>query len=62
MTTETPKYFVEYGALQKRTADGPKRVIECDTSASPAVKITEGFAREIAAALNARAALPPSAP
>ena len=42
------KYFVEYGALQ---ADA-KRLIECDTSALPAVKITEGFAREIADALN----------
>lgn len=42
------KYFVEYGALQ---ADA-KRLIECDTSAMPAVKITEDFAREIAAALN----------
>jgi len=42
------KYFVEYGALQ---ADA-KRLIECDTSANPAVKITEDFAREIADALN----------
>ena len=42
------KYFVEYGALP---ADA-KRLIECDTSANPAVKITEDFAREIAAALN----------
>ena len=46
------RFFVEYGALQEHTADGPKRVIECDTSASPAVKITEGFAWKIARALN----------
>ena len=42
------KYFVEYGALQANA----KRLIECDTSALPPVKITEDFAREIANALN----------
>lgn len=42
------KYFVEYGALQSNA----KRLIECDTSANPPVKITEDFAREIADALN----------
>ena len=42
------KYYVEYGALQANA----KRLIECDTSAAPAVKITEDFAREIADALN----------
>lgn len=42
------KYFVEYGALQANA----KRLIECDTSACPPVKITEDFAREIADALN----------
>ena len=42
------KYFVEYGALQANA----KRLIECDTSALAPVKITEDFAREIAAALN----------
>ena len=42
------KYFVEYGALQANA----KRLIECDTSANPPVKITEDFAREIADALN----------
>lgn len=47
------RYFVEYGALQEHTEDGPKRVIECDTSALDAVKISEGFARKIADALNA---------
>ena len=42
------KYFVEYGALQANA----KRLIECDTSALPPVKITEDFARKIAVALN----------
>ena len=42
------KYFVEYGALQANA----RRLIECDTSALPAKKITEAFAREIADALN----------
>lgn len=52
MTTKTPKYFVEYGALQERTPEGPRRVIECDTSGLPAVKIPDDFAHEIAEALN----------
>ena len=42
------KYFVEYGALQANA----QRLIECTTSASPAVKIDEDFARRIAYALN----------
>ena len=42
------KYFVEYGALQSSA----KRLIECETSALPPVKITEDFARKIADALN----------
>ena len=42
------KYCVEYGALQANA----KRLIECETSAYPPVKITEEFAREIADALN----------
>ena len=42
------KYFVEYGALQANA----ERLIECDTSANPPVKITEDFARKIADALN----------
>ena len=46
------KYFVEYGAIQERTANGPVRVIECDTSALPAGKITEDFAKKIVDALN----------
>lgn len=46
------KYYVEYGALQ---ANG-KRLIECETSALDAKKITEDFAREIADALNGREA------
>lgn len=45
-------YFVEYGALQERTADGPKRVIETETSALGAVKISDDFAKRIADALN----------
>ncbi len=44
------KYHVEYGALQANA----KRLIECDTSALPPVKISEDFAREIADALNNR--------
>lgn len=44
------KYYVEYGALQANA----KRLIECDTSAHPPVKISEDFAREIADALNNR--------
>lgn len=47
------KYFVEYGALQERTESGPRRVLECTTSALDAVKIDEPFARKIADALNA---------
>lgn len=46
-------YYIEYGALQ---ANG-KRLIECETSALEAKKITEDFAREIADALNGREAL-----
>lgn len=46
------KYFVEYGALQERTADGPVRVLECDTSAMEARKVPEEFARRICEALN----------
>ena len=42
------RYFVEYGALQANA----ERLIECDTSANPPVKITEDFARKIADALN----------
>ena len=42
------RYYVEYGALQ----NGAKRLIECDTSALPPVKISEDFARQIADALN----------
>ena len=42
------KYFVEYGALQANAC----RLIECQTSANPATKISEGFARRIAYALN----------
>lgn len=42
------KYYVEYGALQANA----ERLIECDTSALPANKITEEFAKEIADALN----------
>lgn len=42
------KYFVEYGALQANA----KRLIECDTSANPAVKVSEKFAKRIAYALN----------
>ena len=42
------KYFVEYGALQANA----KRLIECDTSANPAVKVSEKFAKQIAYALN----------
>lgn len=42
------KYFVEYGALQANAT----RLIECETSASPAKKIDEDFARRIAYGLN----------
>lgn len=42
------KYFVEYGALQANA----QRLIECDTSSCPAVKISENFAKRIAYALN----------
>ena len=42
------KYVVEYGALQANA----KRLIECDTSALPAVKVSEKFAKQIAYALN----------
>ena len=47
------RYFVEYGALQVKTPNGPKRVIECITSSLDSVKISEEFARQIADALNA---------
>ena len=46
------RYFVEYGAIQERTSDGPVRVIECKTSALPAEKISEEFAKKIVDALN----------
>ena len=42
------KYFVEYGALQANA----ERLIECETSKMPAVKISEDFARRIAYGLN----------
>lgn len=42
------KYFVEYGALQANA----ERLIECETSKRPAVKISEDFARRIAYGLN----------
>lgn len=42
------KYFVEYGALQANAT----RLIECETSAAPAKKIDEDFARRIAYGLN----------
>jgi len=42
------KYYVEYGALQANA----ERLIECDTSALPAKKITEELAVKIADALN----------
>ena len=42
------KYFVEYGALQANA----QRLIETEMSASPAVKISDNFARRIAYALN----------
>ena len=41
-------YNVEYGALQAKAC----RLIECDTSKMPAVKISEDFARRIAFGLN----------
>jgi hypothetical protein len=41
-------YFVEYGALQANAC----RLIECETSANPASKISEDFARRIAYGLN----------
>ena len=42
------KYHVEYGALQAKSC----RLIECETSANPAKKISEDFARRIAYGLN----------
>lgn len=42
------KYFVEYGALQANA----ERLIECETSKMPAVKISEDLARRIAYGLN----------
>lgn len=41
-------YHVECGALQANAC----RLIECETSASPAKKISENFARRIAYGLN----------
>ena len=41
-------YHVEYGALQAKSC----RLIECETSANPAKKISEDFARRIAYGLN----------
>lgn len=41
-------YHVEYGALQANAC----RLIECETSANPAKKISENFARRIAYGLN----------
>ena len=41
-------YHVEYGALQGKAC----RLIECNTSANPATKISEDFARRIAYGLN----------
>ena len=46
------RYFYEYGALQERTPEGPKRLIECNSSALDAVKIPDWLASKIAAALN----------
>lgn len=42
------KYFVENGAL----CDSSGRLIECDTSAAPANKISQEFALRIAYGLN----------
>ena len=46
------KYFYEYGAVQERTENGPRRLIECETSALEPKKVSEDFARTICAALN----------
>jgi len=46
------RYFYEYGALQERTPEGPKRLIECNSSALDARKIPDWLASKIAAALN----------
>ena len=51
-TVKTPRYFYEYGAIQELTPEGPRRVIECNISALPAVKISEAFALKIVDALN----------
>ena len=46
------KYFYEYGAVQERTANGPRRIIECRRSGLAACKIPDELGQDIVAALN----------
>lgn len=48
------RYFFEYGAVQERTDAGPRRIIECSTSAMQPEKISEELGRAIVDALNER--------
>ena len=46
------KYFYEYSAVQERTANGPRRIIECEHSGMDAVKIPGELGQRIVDALN----------
>ena len=48
------RYFFEYGAVQERTDAGPRRIIECSTSAMQPKKISEELGMAIVDALNER--------
>ena len=46
------KYFYEYGAVQERTENGPRRIIECERSGMDAAKIPDELGQDIVDALN----------
>ena len=46
------KYFYEYGAVQEKTENGPRRIIECEGSANQPVKISQELGCKIAVALE----------
>ena len=48
----TAKYFYEYGAVQERTENGPRRIIECERSGMDAAKIPDELGQDIVDALN----------
>ena len=45
-------YFFEYGAVQEKTDTGPRRIIECSTSANEPIKISDELGLKIVNALN----------